>query len=215
MKQNSFEIVEAKEYVEFRPDSDKNALVFANKKVTAKFKSGKFRYKVAPLIVSKGHVEVDLHTVDIEIGIAFSTRTLSDGNIVPEVASVDVKCDIDRHDIKIHLFGNLLTDFASLFEIFFKGPIADELEKTIRATLTTVVPLTTNAVIDKLDGVIPFPLAKHWMIDWQTAENFQITDSWVGGGFRGLFFQSLLGKEIPADIVPNMPLKDTSHPEKF
>jgi len=83
MKENSFEIVEAKKYVEFNTDSEKNALVFANKKVTAKFKSKHFRYKVAPLVVSKGHVEVDLDTVDIEIGIAFSTRTLSDGNIVP------------------------------------------------------------------------------------------------------------------------------------
>jgi len=167
------------------------------------------------LVVSKGHVEVDLNTIDIEIGIAFSTRTLSDGNEVPMVSSVDVKCDIDRHDIKIHLFGNLLTDFGSLFEVFFKGPIANELEKTIRATLTTVVPKSTNAMIGKLDGVSHFPIEQYWMIDWQTADRFEITDTWVGGGFRGLFFQELLGREIPADALPNMPYKDTSRPEKF
>lgn len=61
----------------------KNAVILANKKVSAVARSGDFRYKVAPLIVAKGHAEVDMNTVDIEIGLAFSTKTLKSGHIVP------------------------------------------------------------------------------------------------------------------------------------
>ena len=80
MEQNSFEIQEGMNSVEFRTDQSKHAMVFANKKVSGKFKSKKFRYKVGPGLVSKGHVEVDLKQIDIEIGMAFSLRTLPDGH---------------------------------------------------------------------------------------------------------------------------------------
>jgi len=42
-----------------------NAVVLRNQKVSAEFRSGEFRYKAAPLLVAKGHVEVDMNTVDI------------------------------------------------------------------------------------------------------------------------------------------------------
>lgn len=81
--------------------------------------------------MSTGHAEVDLKTVDIELGIAFSNRALEDGNMVPMVSAVDVKCRIKRSDIKIHLFGDLVTDFASIFEPIMKGPISDAIEKAV------------------------------------------------------------------------------------
>jgi hypothetical protein len=136
--------------------------------------------------------------------------------MVPEVHSVDVKCEIDRHDIKIHLFGNLLTDFGSMFEVFFKGPMAKGIENAIKGTLNNVVPTTTNNIIGKLDGVINWmPKVSEWMLDWQTAEPFLITDTWVSGGFQGLFYSKVLGKELPTDVVPVMPVKDSIHSEKY
>lgn len=120
---------------------------------------------MAPLIVSTGHAEVDLKTVDIELGIAFSTRELSDGHVVPFVLAVDVKCDINRRDIKIHLFGDLITDFAAIFEPIMKGPISDAIEVAVRATLSDVIPDTTNSLIGVTDALLPFPLP-NWFLDW-------------------------------------------------
>lgn len=138
----------------------------ANKKVTAKFNTGDFRYHVAPLINASGHAEVDMNEIDIEIGIAFSTTTLADGHIVPHVSSVDVKCDIDRHDIDLHISGNWISDIGSIFTVFFKGTVADAIEKTIKTTLKTTVPQFANQYIEKLDGVSHFPVAEDWYVDW-------------------------------------------------
>lgn len=135
IKENTFEVLESSDYVEFTTDVEKNAVILANKKVTAKFNSGKFRYKVAPLIVAKGHAEVDMNKVDIEVGMSFSTKDLRNGKIVPKVDTVDVVCDIDRFDIKIHLFGNLVTDIGSLFEVFFVGTVATMIEDTVKLTI--------------------------------------------------------------------------------
>lgn len=126
--------------------------MLANKKVSASFKTKDFSYHIAPLTNASGHAEVEMHAVDIEVGIAFSVTTLADGRMLPYVTSVDVKCDIDRHDITIHMGGSFLTDIGSLFEIFFKGPVADAIEDTIRTTLNTVVPDVTNKLIEKTDG---------------------------------------------------------------
>jgi hypothetical protein len=127
--------MESSEYVEFKTDVDNNAVILANKKVSAQFRSGKFRYKVAPLIVAKGHAQVDMQTVDIEVGMSFSTKTLRSGQVVPKVDTVDIICDIDRFDINIHLFGNLITDIGSLFEVFFVGTVANVIEDTVKLTL--------------------------------------------------------------------------------
>jgi len=215
---NSFHISEGTKYVEFIPREDQNAVVLANKKVSAYFKSKHFRYHAAPLVTAKGYAEVDLNTVDIEIGIAFRTQII-DGSqhIIPYVESVDVKADINRHDIKIHLHGNLLTDIGSMFEIFFKGIVAGLIEDTIKATLNVAVPTVTNNILEAMDGELPIPLVKDWILDWQTQEPVQVHKDWIGFGSRGLFFDQTIGRELtdlPA-IDPGMTYKDTSRPEKF
>jgi hypothetical protein len=152
LKENTFEVVESKDHCEFTTDVNKNAVVLVNKKVSAVARSGKFRYKVAPLVVAKGHAEVDMNTVEIDVGMAFSTRTLRDGMIIPKVDVVDIKCNINRFDINIKLWGNAITDLASLFEVFFVGTVAGMIEETIKITLNEGVPLITNTVLGRTDG---------------------------------------------------------------
>ena len=65
-----------------------------------------------------------------------------DGRIVPFVTSVDVKCNINRFDINIKMHGNILTDLASLFEVFFVGTVAGLIEESIVLTLNTGAFLT-------------------------------------------------------------------------
>lgn len=104
---------------------EKNAFVFDNKQVTAVFKTKHFKYHVAPLLNAKGHAEVDMLRIEIRVGESFSVTTMDDGTMIPHFESVDVKTTIDRNHIKIHMSGNLLTDIGSLFEIFFKGTVAN------------------------------------------------------------------------------------------
>ena len=99
-----------------------------NHKISAKARSSHFRYKAAPLIVATGRAEVDINTIDITAGLSFSTKTLESGQVVPHVTSADIKVQMNRFDIKIHLHGNLITDIGSLFEVFFVGTVAGDIE---------------------------------------------------------------------------------------
>lgn len=215
MKGNSFYIKESKKHVEFLTDERKNAFILANKKVSAQFKAKKFRYHAAPLVTAKGHVEVDLNEVDIEIGLSFDTQHTNDGHIVPYVTAVDVKCDINRHDIKIHLHGNLITDIGAMFEIFFKGPVSDAIEDTIRLTLNQGVPAAVNLVMKHNDGEWHIPNVINWILDWQTQNPIQVKSDWIGAGIRGLFYDEKIGREEPEDQIPEMPYKSADHSEKF
>lgn len=105
-----------------------NELILDNRKVTAVFKSKSFRYKAAPLVVAKGHVEVDLKEIEIQDGFEFLTQKLKDGHRVPAVKPRDVKVKINRHNIKIHLHGNLISDIGDLFTGFFKKTVCDSIE---------------------------------------------------------------------------------------
>ena len=165
LNDNSIEVREGTKYVEFVPDVANNAVVFKNKKVSAVAKSGKFHYHVAPLINANGHAEVDMNTVDIEAGLKFSTRYLDNGNIVPYVESVDVKCNINRFDINIKLWGNLITDLASLAEVFFVGTVAGLLEDSIKTALNVAIPNLFNTAIGYSGGYFPMPI-ENWVVDW-------------------------------------------------
>lgn len=94
--------------------------------------------------------------------------------------------DIDRNDIKIHIHGNILTDFASLFKVFFKGTIIGMIEDTAESALNTGIPLIGNTIMTKLDGY--FPLTKNWIADWETPQSAVVTDTKFAIGCKGLMF---------------------------
>jgi len=69
MKDNHFYIEEIVDNVVLAPDVTNNAVTLTCNKLTAKFTCGNFRYKIAPLIVAKGDVEVDMNKVKIGFGL--------------------------------------------------------------------------------------------------------------------------------------------------
>jgi hypothetical protein len=74
----------------------------------------------------------------------------------------------------------------------------------------------TNTVLEAMDGELPIPLVKDWVLDWQTQQPVQITNEWIGAGFRALFFDEQIGREeLGIDIDPAMTYKDSERPEKF
>jgi len=215
LKDNEFFIEGRPDKVDFTTDVPQNAVVFSCKKITAKFKTKHFRYKVAPLLVSKGNAEVKMNTIGIQFGIQFKLKTLPDGRQVPNIATVDLKVDIDRRDIKIHLFGNLLTDIGSLFEVFFKGTVVDLINKTVNFTLETGIPKATNAVLNLTDGYFPIPFVPNLVVDWETPSAAIVTSTAFEIGVKGLMFDKRIGEEDPAVAIPELPYKDASKTQAY
>lgn len=145
------------------------------------------------MIVAKGHAEVDMNTIEIDVGLAFSTETLRSGHVVPKVSAVDVKCNINRFDINIKMFGNLATDLGSLLEVFFVGTVATVIEDTVTLTLKHGIPIVTNRIISRTNGEFPIPFVPNWMVDWQTPEPVAVTTLNVGVGIKGLFYDKEIG----------------------
>lgn len=123
--------------------------------------------------------------------------------------------DIDRRDIDIHLHGNIWTDFASIFEVFFKGTIIGMIEDTAEAAMNTGIPYIGNGVMTKLDGYFPIPVFPNWVVDWQTPQAAVVTDTSFAIGVKGLMFDKAIGEEEPAQAIPDMPYYDSSQSELY
>ena len=134
--------------------------------------------------------------------------------MVPAVNAVDVKVDIDKNDIDIHIHGNIWSDFASLFESLFKDDIADLIKDTVTDVLKSQIPTYGNKFLAKQDGKTEIPTFPHWWLDWMTAEAAVVTDTSFGLGIRGIMYDDLYGEDLPS-AYPTMPYKDTTAPAEF
>ena len=142
-------------------------MVLTCKDLTATFLTKDFSLKET-IFIATGLAEVDLNKIEIQLGVKFLTQTLADGRIVPAVDAVDVIVDIDRHDLKFHIHGNIWTDFASAFEVFFKGTVVDLIRDEIRDTLTKTLPDFANDFVAKTDGdwEVKGAGVENWILDW-------------------------------------------------
>lgn len=119
---NHISVSQDAQNVVFDVDVANNAITLNCNDLSANFYTDSFRAK-SLIFVAKGHLEVKMETVGIGLGLSFTTQTLPDGRVVPAVNSVDVNVDINRNDIDIKIWGNIWSDFASAFEIFFKSTV--------------------------------------------------------------------------------------------
>ena len=110
--------------VEIYTDSVNNSLILKCDKLSGVFRNSSFRYKET-IFIATGHLEVRIDTIMVQVGLKLSTQTLADGRVVPYVTSDHVKTDIDRYDVDIKIYGNIWSDFAAAFEVFFVGSVVD------------------------------------------------------------------------------------------
>lgn len=150
-----------------------------------------------------------MNKIGLTVGLKFKTNTLPDGRMVPNIETVDINVNIDKNDIKIHLFGNLLTDLGSLFEVFFKGTVVDLITSTVQFTLETALPEIANSALNLSNGYFPVPFVKDWMVDWETPVAAEITETTFGLGVKGLMFDKKVGEKDPAVAIPVLPLHET------
>lgn len=103
-------------------------------------------------MTAKGSIDVKLNTISVGLGLAFNIQKLPNGNVVPVVNAVDVRIDIDKDDLKIDIHGNVWSDFANTFTIFFKGTVVDLINDSIATVLTETVPDSLNNLIYNQKG---------------------------------------------------------------
>jgi hypothetical protein len=211
---NSFVLNERTDDVLIYTDVPNNAIVMHCNKMSGVFYNDAFRYKEWPFVAT-GHSEVIINTILVQFGLSFGTTDLPDGRRLPYITGVDIKTNVDRFDINIKIWGNIWSDIASLFEVFFVGTVADLIEQAIIWGTGTEIPAIANAWIQKTDGYFPIPIYPYWTLDWETDKRVEVTDTYFEVGVKGLFFDKQLGETEPTAPIPVMPVYDTSRPEKF
>jgi hypothetical protein len=88
---------------------------------------------------------------------------------------VDVKTNIDRFDVDIKIWGNIWSDFASAFEVFFVGTVVDEIQSAIETGLNVTLPTVVNGVINKSEALVPVPTIPNWMMDLESETRYLVT----------------------------------------
>lgn len=214
LRDNKFTLNERTEDVSIYADAANNAIVLKCDKLSGVFSSGAFRYKET-IFIAKGHLDVKINTIKVQFGLRAETTTVGeDQRMVPYIVSVDVDTDIDRFDVDIKLYGNIWTWFASAFEVFFVGTVADLIDDALKTGLQQGIPAMSNKTISESQGYIQFPVP-NWVVDYETAAAATITDTYAGLGAKGMFFDSRVGEQDYGVLPPNLPIKDDTKPEKF
>lgn len=88
---------------------------------------------------------------------------------------MDVKTNIDRFDVDIKIWGNIWSDFASAFEVFFVGTVVDEIESAIQTGLNVTLPTVVNGIINKSEALVPVPTIPNWMMDLESETRYLVT----------------------------------------
>lgn len=120
--ENSFVMSKENKVVNFYNDVKNNAIVFEADNLSAKFHCGHFKLKEG-FVQAKGHADVELQRLKLQVGIRFNTQKTLDMRTLPAIDTVDVQFLISEQDLQVHLHGNVWSEFASSFIAFFKGPM--------------------------------------------------------------------------------------------
>jgi hypothetical protein len=185
-------------------------------KLSGVFYNDAFRYKVWPF-TAKGHLDVKINTILVQFGIGFATTDLG-ARRLPFINSADVDVDINRFDINIQIWGNIWSDFASIFEVFFVGTVADLIDDAMTYGLQSGIPTVGNALIQKSNGYFPIPVYPEWSLDWETQYKANVTNTYFQVGVKGFFFdksENETAQEPEGVIIPALPDHNTTRAEKF
>ena len=69
------------------------------------------------------------------------------GKVVPAVKVISTGCDLPKDHISLHIHGNLIAEFASLFKSLFMGTVRDQITSQVNNALRTQVPVALNKLI--------------------------------------------------------------------
>lgn len=209
LKGNKLKINQQSADVIFSTNAATNEVSLRANHLTASFTSKDFHFQEW-IFIATGSATVSLNDIDIGFGMTFKTQTLADGTVMPLFGSADVVVNIDRSNIDIDLSGNIWTDLVSLFEVFIKGPVADELQSVLSKVLTGLPGMASDALA-ATDGRAPMPGFPTWVMDFSTPDAAIITDTTFEFGIRGIMYDTEIGESEMSMDFPAMPYKNTNH----
>jgi len=90
----------------------------------------------------------------------------------------------------------------------------DEIRDNITKVLNSTLPDIANKLLEKNDGFISFPWKTHFVtFDWESPQQaVNVTDTYLGLGTKGLFFENGAGEVAPNVPIPAMPYRPTTAP---
>ena len=192
-KGNYFTIDQDANEVAMTWEPTENGVYLLCQNLSGVFYTSDFRYKSLGIFVATGHADVKMNTVNLGMGISFTTQTTPDGRTVPAIESFNVLVDIDRNDINIQIWGNIWSDFAAMFEIFFKSEVVQAIQDSMTFILTDGIPLAANTYFKHNDGFIQIPYMPTWEVDWMTPATAIVATDSFQVGIEGLFFDNIFG----------------------
>jgi len=172
--------------------------------------TGDYSYKIAVGMVAEGHADVLMNTINLGIGITFTTQVLPDGRTVPAIDSFNVLVDINRDDINIQIWGNLWSDLAAMCEIFFKSTVVQALQDTTYLILADGIPLAVNYGFAYTDAESNLYMHPTWILDWMTPASAIVAADSLQVGLEGDFWDSVFGEQYPADTMTVLPYEITT-----
>ena len=206
--ENSFHLQSNNKIVNFYNDVSNNAVVFEADNLSATFHCGHFKLKEG-FVQAKGHADVDLQRLKLQVGIGFTSQKLLDGRILPAITTVDVQFMISEQDIQVHLHGNVWSEFAGSFISFFKGPMIKLIETSNQKAINIALPAAVNQAIQDTNGNMEF-IDPNWMVNVITPVVPKVSLDSIQVGIKGLFFDKRIG-DYDRVRFPAMPFKNNTH----
>jgi hypothetical protein len=57
------------------------------------------------------------------------------------------------------------------------------------------------------DAYLPMPIhSDSWKVDWETATEVLVTDTYLAASIKGMFFDFGIGEEDPGVTIPTLPV---------
>lgn len=207
---NSFHISDSSSQVSLTPIGN-DELQIAIKGLSATFHSSSLGYKVW-FYTAHGSLDVDLYEVSLALNLKITTQKLSNGKTVPAVAVAGYSVDIPEDHISLHLHGDAIVEFASLFEGLFKGTVRNEIVGQINNALAKDVAPAINKLIAEQKGETE--IWEGLSLDWSIMSAPEVNSKDLHFGIRGLFFKDGSAAVVPDVTPPIMPYIDSSNPSK-
>jgi hypothetical protein len=145
MDGNSFHVSEGSKNFNFVAGSSNSVIVSANN-LGASFHSNSLRYKEL-FVTAKGSLDVGISDMSVSVELQVEEQTLPDGKVVPAVKVLNSHVDLPKDHISLHLHGNLIAKFASLFKGLFMGTVRDQITDQVNKALRDSVPPAVNKLI--------------------------------------------------------------------
>lgn len=160
-------------------------MIISANNLAAAFHSNELRYKEW-FVTAKGSLDVSISAMSVEVELEVTEQTLPGGKVVPSVKVLNTYVNLPKDHISLHIHGNVIADFASLFKGLFMGTVRDQITSQVNNALRNSVPPALNKLIAAQKGYTK--IYNKMDLDWSISSAPKINAQNLEFGIKGLFF---------------------------